>query len=101
MSEYKPKWLGYLGWIEGFSLILLIHVAMPLKYLAAQPIGVRIFGMLHGLFFIAYIVGLFYVGIKQRWHWTSFFMGIFLSFTPFGILIFDDYIQQRPHEKVI
>lgn len=42
-----------LGLIEGWSFVLLMFVAMPLKYLAGQPQAVSIVGMAHGILFLA------------------------------------------------
>lgn len=39
--------------LDGFSYVILLGIAMPLKYLADQPLAVRIVGSLHGLFFLA------------------------------------------------
>ena len=39
--------------LEGWSLIILLAIAMPLKYFAGRPEAVSIIGMLHGLLFIA------------------------------------------------
>lgn len=40
---------------EGISFLLLLFVAMPLKYLAEMPQPVRIVGWIHGLLFIWYL----------------------------------------------
>ena len=42
--------------IEGLSYLLLLFVAMPMKYLFAMPLVVRVVGMTHGLLFIGYIL---------------------------------------------
>ena len=39
--------------LDGLSYVILLGIAMPLKYLADQPLAVRIVGSLHGLFFLA------------------------------------------------
>jgi integral membrane protein len=40
---------------EGISFLLLLGVAMPLKYIAGLPIAVKIAGSLHGALFILLI----------------------------------------------
>lgn len=40
---------------EATTLILLVGVAVPLKHLAGQPLGVRVMGPVHGLMFLAYL----------------------------------------------
>ncbi|MEC9073494.1 MAG: DUF3817 domain-containing protein, partial [Myxococcota bacterium] len=46
--------LRLIGWIEGTSYLLLVGVAMPLKYLAGQPMAVKITGWIHGLLFMLF-----------------------------------------------
>ena len=40
---------------EATTLILLVGIAVPLKHLAGQPLGVRVMGPVHGLMFLAYL----------------------------------------------
>ena len=41
--------------IEGISYLILVFLAMPLKYLFEEPMAVKIFGMMHGIFFIFFV----------------------------------------------
>jgi integral membrane protein len=41
---------------EGVSFLVLLLIAMPLKYFANLPQAVMVVGMLHGLLFIAYVI---------------------------------------------
>ena len=52
-SQLRKLHLASLG--EGTTLILLVGIAVPLKHLAGQPLGVRIMGPVHGLMFLAYL----------------------------------------------
>src|SRR5690606_32019581 len=45
----------YTGWFEGLSYLLLLGVAMPIKYVWGDPSWVSAVGMAHGLLFLAYI----------------------------------------------
>lgn len=42
--------------LEGLSYLVLLFVAMPLKYFAGQPLAVRVAGSLHGVLFVALVV---------------------------------------------
>jgi integral membrane protein len=53
--------------LEGVSYLLLVGVAMPLKYLAGVPIAVRISGAVHGVLFLAFVVALWRVTASERW----------------------------------
>ena len=62
--------------IEGISYLVLLFVAMPLKYMVGFPLAVRIVGALHGVLFIAGGM-LALEGIRSRgkpwsWGWTIF-----------------------------
>ena len=47
---------GLINTIEGYSYIILLFIAMPLKYLAGIAIAVKIVGMIHGILFIAFCI---------------------------------------------
>ncbi len=51
--DTPPARLRAAAFLEGSSYLLLLFVAMPLKYLAGQPIAVRLAGSVHGLLFLA------------------------------------------------
>ena len=48
--------LRILGNIEGISYLLLLGVAMPMKYYFEIPMAVKIVGMAHGVLFVAYFL---------------------------------------------
>ena len=83
------KNLRILGNVEGVSYLLLLGVAMPLKYLADMPLAVRIVGMGHGVLFIAYCILL--ALCMRRFKWSLGF-GIYLfvaTLIPFGTFVTD------------
>lgn len=43
--------------LEGISFLILLGIAMPLKYFLNMPDMVRHVGMAHGILFIGYILG--------------------------------------------
>ena len=55
--------------LEGISYILLLFIAVPIKYLWDDPTYVKLLGMPHGILFIGYIL-LSIVG-KSRYKWTN------------------------------
>jgi integral membrane protein len=48
--------LRLVGYAEGASFLLLLGVAMPLKYAAGMPEAVFWTGLAHGLLFLLYVV---------------------------------------------
>jgi integral membrane protein len=78
-----------LGYLEGSSLIILLFIAMPLKYVWGDPSAVKIVGMAHGLLFIAYCFGAFHIKDELNWPNRKLFEAWILSCLPFGTFIFD------------
>lgn len=76
-------------------MLLLVCVAMPLKYLAAQPLAVTIVGALHGLLWIGYLVALAVGGKVLRWPLATVFLGGVASVLPFGPWWFESYSAKR------
>ena len=83
------KTLRFVGLLEGISFLLLLFIAMPMKYLMDNPILVKYVGMGHGVLFIAFLVVLCVVCEKQKWSLSVFLMGLIASILPFGPFIFD------------
>lgn len=88
MSALEKIW-HRLGMVESLSLIVLMTVAMPLKYLYDQPLPVRYVGMAHGLLFVVYcaLTGLLF--LKERWRFSDAVEAFLAAWVPFGFLILD------------
>lgn len=83
------KTLRTVGLLEGLSFLLLLFVAMPVKYMMGNPILVKYVGMGHGVLFVAFLVVLFVVCEKQKWPLKIFILGVIASILPFGPFLFD------------
>ena len=89
------KILRILGNIEGVSYLLLLGVAMPLKYFCDTPEAVRVTGMAHGLLFVAYCLVLVLCTRKSKW---SFGFGTYLfvaTLIPFGTFVTDRKLKDK------
>ncbi len=78
---------------EGISYLLLLFLAMPLKYLADIPSPVRYVGWVHGLLFVLYCLFLLLVWINNRWSFLKVLTGFVASLLPFGAFWFDRRIR--------
>ena len=88
--------LRLLGLVEGLSMLVLVFVAMPLKYLAGQPEMVRLVGSVHGALFIVLVLYALYVGYEQGWSFRKVTMWILVgSVFPFGPFIADHRILRK------
>ncbi len=83
------KALRILGWLEGGSLLLLMGVAMPLKYIWGHPEFVRAVGSAHGGLFILYVVLVNAVASSHEWPFTTRLLGMLASVFPFGTFAFE------------
>ncbi|MDF1741327.1 MAG: DUF3817 domain-containing protein [Verrucomicrobiales bacterium] len=72
--------------LDGISYLILLGIAMPLKYLAEMPLAVRIVGSLHGFLFLGLCLFLFLALVKKRlpfkWCVITFLCALF-PFAPF------------------
>ncbi|HEX2872310.1 MAG TPA: DUF3817 domain-containing protein [Polyangiaceae bacterium] len=93
MEELKQfRWVAFL---EGVSFVLLLFVAMPLKYWAGLPLAVRIVGMVHGLLFVLFIGALFRAAVEREWPARRWGLAFLSSLVPFGTFAFDRSIKRE------
>ena len=88
------KTLTIMGYLEGTSFLLLLGIAMPLKYMMGIPEGVKYIGMAHGVLFIAYIVILMGAANKIKMPLWAMPAGVMGSFLPFGPFVFDALLKK-------
>lgn len=81
--------------LEGVSFVLLLFVAMPLKYLAGLPLAVRIVGMVHGLLFIAFVYALFRAAGERDWPIGRMAVAFVSSLIPFATFVFDRSLRRE------
>jgi integral membrane protein len=75
--------------LEGWSLLVLLAIAMPLKYFAGFPQAVQVIGMAHGILFIAYIILVIQVKFQFRWPIMKTLVAMAASIVPFGTFYVD------------
>lgn len=91
--------LRVVGFLEGISFLLLLFVAMPMKYIFDNPILVKYVGIGHGVLFILFLIVLFVVCEKQKWSLKMFILGLIASILPFGPFVFDAKIKKLEPEQ--
>ncbi|WP_242928476.1 DUF3817 domain-containing protein [Pontibacter vulgaris] len=77
------------GIYEGVSYLLLLGIAMPLKYMFDMPLAVKYVGWAHGVLFVLYMVALLHVTLVHRWSVVKVAAGVLASLLPFGPFILD------------
>lgn len=81
--------LRRLGLIEGTSFLILLFIAMPLKYAAGQPLAVQWVGWAHGILFMAYVFQLAMVFFRHSWPLGRTAAAFAAALIPFGPFIID------------
>jgi integral membrane protein len=87
--------LRVIGWWEGISFLLLLGVAMPLKYLAGWPQAVRVVGMAHGILFLLYVWAAIQAALERNWPWKRTALVLVASVLPAGPFVVDARILKQ------
>jgi integral membrane protein len=81
--------LRVIGFWEGVSFLVLLCIAMPLKYFAGWPDAVRVVGMAHGVLFILYVAAALHATVSYQWSWRRAAAILAASVLPAGPFIVD------------
>ena len=81
--------LRLLALLEGISYLVLLGIAMPLKYYYDKPNAVKIVGMAHGILFVLYCINLLIVHVKFKWNIGKTIAAFIASLIPFGTFYAD------------
>src|SRR5688500_13485413 len=92
--------LRMIGILEGISMLVLLLIAMPLKYFADQPDAVKITGWIHGLLFVVFIAAVLYVYIERKWPFKKLVYAVIAAFLPFGTFVFDAQLKKEEMNQV-
>ena len=87
--------LRLVGLAEGISFLVLLGIAMPLKYLAGLPLAVRVVGLAHGVLFLAFVVLVFEAMGSLRWSAKQVLTALLASLLPFGTLLLDRKLRRE------
>lgn len=87
----RLRWVGY---AEGLSFVLLIAIAMPLKYIFEMPIFVRVIGMAHGVLFLTYLALIALAVRASSWPIKQAPTLVMASLLPFGPFLVDGRIRE-------
>lgn len=96
--EEKRKYISQLRWIgitEGWSFLLLLGIAMPLKYIYDFPLAVKYTGWAHGILFILYIIAVLRTAYAFNWKLQRTAVSLAASVLPFATFILDKRLKQE------
>jgi integral membrane protein len=86
--------LRVIGYCEGVSFLVLLGIAMPLKYAAGMPEAVLITGWIHGVLFIAYVIAAVQAASANRWPHGRLALAFAAAVLPFGPFVFDWWLRR-------
>lgn len=95
MQSYSRRTFEAVAWLEGLSFLVLLGVAMPLKYFAGVPLATRVAGLVHGLAFLAYAVVLLDAFATGQWSRRTVALGLLAGFLPAGTFVFVSQMRRQ------
>ena len=90
--------LRVVGIAEGVSFIVLLAIAMPMKYYMDIPEAVKVVGWAHGVLFMAYGLAVLFAIKAMRWSFFSVMLALAASLVPFGTFVLDKQLRRRAQE---
>ena len=75
--------------VEGISYLVLLFIAMPLKYFGGIPDAVKYTGWAHGVLFMLFMLALLNVMINNKWSFLKSALAFISSLIPFGTFVLD------------
>ena len=93
--------LRVIGRWEGVSFLLLLGVAMPLKYFAGWPHAVRVVGMAHGVLFLLYVWAAIQAALEYHWTWKRTALVLMASLLPAGPFVVDAKILRQERDESV
>lgn len=83
------SFLRSVGLLEAVSFLVLLGIAMPLKYAWGMPLPVRIVGSIHGGLFVLFCFALWRVMMNTSWPFSRAALVFVASLIPFAPFIID------------
>ena len=86
--------LRLIGIIEGVSFLVLLGIAMPLKYAAGMPLAVKYVGWAHGGLFLLFILALGQAAAETDLGLKKLAAAFIASLVPFGTFVIDRQLKR-------
>ena len=93
MNTNNIKRFRLINTAEGYSYLILLFIAMPLKYLLGLALAVKIVGMLHGILFVSLLVLMIPAYVEAKWKFRCNILFFIASLIPFGTFYTSKKIQ--------
>jgi integral membrane protein len=100
MTKTSVHTLRLLALTEGVSFLVLLGIAMPLKYWAGWPLAVKFVGWAHGVLFILFVLALLRVWWTEKWSMGRCALVFIAALLPFGPFVIDRRLQNWEHSNL-
>jgi len=89
------RWFRIIAITEGISFLVLLLIAMPLKYFANMPLAVKYVGWAHGILFVAFLIFalLTKLILKKKFSWLI--KAFIASILPFGTFVLESQMKKQ------
>lgn len=99
LLQTKIGRLRIIGFLEGVSLLVLLCIAVPMKYVWDDPALTKLLGPIHGALFLLFLLNTLSVGIEQHWKFRTTTWKILIAcFIPLGTFYIDRKIFRNLKE---
>jgi len=96
LLKTKTGRLRIIALLEGISLLILVFIAVPVKYIGGQPQLSQMMGPLHGVLFLLFVFNALSAGVEQRWSFRRTTWKVLLAcIIPFGTFYIDHKILRH------
>lgn len=90
------KRLRIIGLLEGSSLLILIFIAVPMKYYFENTFVTQLMGPIHGALFLLFVFNTLSLAVEQSWKFTEITWKVLLAcLIPFGTFYIDAKILKK------
>ncbi|SFD57048.1 integral membrane protein [Paenibacillus catalpae] len=89
MKQSVRTWFRWISYLEGASFLILLGIAMPLKYMFDSPEAVTVTGGIHGFLFTIYLIAIVVMAILFRWKIVRIAGAVLAAFLPFGPFVLE------------
>jgi integral membrane protein len=92
--------LRIISYLEGISLLILLFIAVPYKYLGHDPAMVKMMGPIHGALFIWFVINTISVGVEEKWKFRDTTWKVLIACViPFGTFYIDKHVLKPAERK--
>lgn len=84
-----------MAFVTGTLLVLLVFLALPIKYFGHNDGPTALIGTAHGFLFMVYLVTALDLGIRRRWSWLKLGLVMIAGTVPFASFYAEHTIRQE------